>query len=65
MARENTTRITVTFSADATAWLEKEADKRATSVADLVRRVVDESRGAYLVQQRPGFTYRAAEVPET
>jgi hypothetical protein len=54
MARENTTRITVTFSAEAIAWLEEEAAKRATSLADLVRRIIDESRGAYVVsRERP------------
>jgi hypothetical protein len=43
-------RISITFSADAVAWLEQEAHKRATSLADLVRRTVDEARGDYIVK---------------
>ncbi len=63
MARDIRTRINVIFSVEAIEWLEEEADKRATSMADMVRRIVDETRGAYIVQ-RPssGFTYKAAEL---
>jgi hypothetical protein len=71
MARGN--RLNVIFSDEAIGWLEQEAAKRATSLSDMVRRIVDETRGAYIVP-RPepppegrGFTYRAAttKVPET
>lgn len=64
MARDIRTRINVIFSVEAIEWLEDEADKRATSMADMVRRIVDETRGAYIVQ-RPdssGFTYKSAPV---
>jgi hypothetical protein len=49
-----TTRVAVTFSADAVGWLEQEADRRAISLADLIRRLVDETRGAYLVSPLRG-----------
>jgi hypothetical protein len=39
------TRITVTFSAEAVSWLEQEADRRAITMAEMVRRIVDEMRG--------------------
>jgi hypothetical protein len=42
-------RVSVTFSADAMAWLEAEAGRRATTVADLIRRLGDETRGSYIV----------------
>jgi hypothetical protein len=45
----STTRITVTFSDDAVTWLQQEADSRAVSVADLLRRIIDETRAAYIV----------------
>jgi hypothetical protein len=51
MERDSKTRVSVTFSVDAMAWLEGEAARRATTVADLVRRVIDETRGAYLVER--------------
>lgn len=66
MARDSRTRINVIFSVEAIEWLEDEAEKRATSMADMVRRIVDETRGAYIVQRpperpAPGFTYREAD----
>jgi hypothetical protein len=45
-------RISVTFSIEAAEWLDAEAERRATSLADLIRRIVDETRGAYVVDQR-------------
>lgn len=46
------TRISVTFSVDAVAWLQAEAERRAVSLADLIRRIVDETRGSYIVVPR-------------
>jgi hypothetical protein len=45
-------RLTVTFSDPAIQWLEQEAVNRAISVADLLRRIVDETRGSYIVEQK-------------
>jgi hypothetical protein len=65
MKREHTTRISVTFSHEAVRWLETEADRRASTLADLVRRIIDETRGSYVVprpEPRPegrGFTYKS------
>jgi hypothetical protein len=47
-----TNRIAVIFSDDAVAWIEEEAARRAVSLADLLRRIVDETRGAYIVPPR-------------
>ena len=43
------TRLSITFSAEAYAWLDKEADRRAISIGEMVRRIVDETRGSYIV----------------
>ena len=48
----NKNRITVNFSDAAVAWLLEEAGLRSTSVADLIRRIVDETRGDFLVHVR-------------
>ena len=42
-------RLSVTFSAEAMDWLEAEAGRRAQSLAELLRRIVDEARGSYIV----------------
>jgi hypothetical protein len=47
-------RISVTFSAEAAQWLRQQADRRATSLADMIRRIIDEARGAYLFDRRSG-----------
>jgi hypothetical protein len=52
LAKNKTTRITVSFSAQATQWIEKEADVRTISQADLIRRIVDEARGVSFLQPR-------------
>jgi len=41
-------RVTVLFSDEAMEWMEKEARKRSTSIADLIRRIVDETRGSFI-----------------
>jgi hypothetical protein len=53
MDRQTTrTRITVTFSAEATAWLEQQAERRAITMAETVRRIVDEMRGDRISRPR-------------
>ena len=41
-------RITVYFSSEQVEWLNEIALARSTSVSDILRRLVDETRGAYL-----------------
>ena len=41
-------KVTVTFSQEQIEWLNQTASERATSVSDIIRRLVDETRGAYL-----------------
>jgi hypothetical protein len=44
----NVERVTVKVSPDQMAWLNEAASSRATSVSDVVRRLIDETRGAYI-----------------
>jgi hypothetical protein len=41
-------KVTVTFSREQVAWLNRIARRRSTSVSDIIRRLIDETRGAYL-----------------
>jgi hypothetical protein len=41
-------RVTVNVSPEQIAWLNETARERATSASDIVRRLIDETRGAYL-----------------
>jgi hypothetical protein len=50
-ARPETVRVTITFSVAALAWLENEADQYAVSITELLRRLVDETRGAHIVRR--------------
>ena len=43
-----TPKVTVTFSQEQIEWLNQTASERATSVSDIIRRLIDETRGAYL-----------------
>jgi hypothetical protein len=53
-------RVTVNVSREQIAWLNEIAGQRATSVSDILRRLIDETRGAYLT---PASARRAkAEV---
>jgi hypothetical protein len=47
-----TTRVTITLSLEAADWLNDQARQRAISMSELVRRIVDEVRGAYLIKPR-------------
>jgi hypothetical protein len=44
-------RLTVSFSIGAGEWLEAEAAKRGISVSEIVRRLVDEVRGASILKR--------------
>jgi hypothetical protein len=41
-------KVTLTFSREQVAWLNRIARRRSTSVSDIIRRLIDETRGAYL-----------------
>jgi len=43
-----THRLTVTFSEEAWQWIEAQAIRHAISYAEVVRRVIDETRGAQI-----------------
>jgi hypothetical protein len=45
-------RLTITFSEPAVQWLEQEASNRAISLADLLRRIADETRGSYIIEPK-------------
>jgi hypothetical protein len=42
-------RVAVIFSEGAFDWLNDQSQRHNTSVADIIRRIVDETRGAYFV----------------
>jgi hypothetical protein len=42
-------RVVVKFSDAANDWLNEQSQRHRISVADVVRRIVDETRGAYFV----------------
>ncbi len=41
-------RVTISVSLEQQEWLNDLAERRGISVADLLRRLIDETRGAYL-----------------
>jgi hypothetical protein len=41
-------KVTIKFSADQITWLNDISRERSVSVSDIIRRLVDETRGAYL-----------------
>jgi hypothetical protein len=45
-------RVVVKFSDDANVWLNEQAQRNRISVADAVRRIVDETRGAYFIRPK-------------
>jgi hypothetical protein len=51
--RHETHRLTVSFSADAMAWIRREAASRAVSYAELLKRLVDENRGSAVIRRGP------------
>ena len=51
-------RLSISFSGPAARWLRTEAAERATSVSDVVRRIVDEVRQVYFVRPRRDEAHR-------
>lgn len=52
-------RVTVNVSSEQIAWLNETARERATSASDIVRRLIDETRGAYLTPADARFDISA------
>jgi len=52
MAQHRPPRLSVSFSDEALAWLERESTKRAITISDLIRRLVDEVRGDRISAQQ-------------
>ena len=53
-------KVTVTFSQEQIDWLNAIAVERSTSVSDIIRRLVDETRGAYLTPRRARIAVQAS-----
>jgi hypothetical protein len=56
----NIDRVSVKVSPDQIAWLNEAAKTHATSVSDVIRRLIDETMGAYITPAR-GDTRHNAE----
>jgi hypothetical protein len=54
MSKPKSNRICVVFSEDACAWMTAEASRRTITVTELIRRVIDEVRGSFIVPHRRG-----------
>ena len=53
-------KVTVTFSDEQIEWLNVVAKQRSTSVSDIIRRLIDETRGAYLTASKARTALRAS-----
>ena len=45
-------KATITFSQEQIDWLNQTAEERSSSVSDIIRRLIDETRGAYLTPRK-------------
>ena len=53
-------KVTVTFSQEQIEWLNQIAVERSTSVSDIIRRLIDETRGAYLTPRKARIAVQAS-----
>ena len=53
-------KATITFSQEQIEWLNQTAEERASSVSDIIRRLVDETRGAYLTPRKARIAVQAS-----
>jgi hypothetical protein len=53
-------KVTVTFSHEQIDWLNVVAEARRTSVSDIIRRLIDETRGAYLTPPKARTAVQAS-----
>ena len=55
-------KVTVTFSREQIDWLNGIARKRSSSVSDIIRRLIDETRGAYLTPRKARLARLAVQA---
>jgi len=55
-------KVTVTFSREQVDWLNAIAERRSTSVSDIIRRLIDETRGAYLTPRKARLARTAVQA---
>ena len=53
-------RVTLSVSTEQQEWLNDLADRRGVSVSDILRRLIDETRGAYLTPRRARIAVQAS-----
>jgi hypothetical protein len=58
-------KVTVTFSHEQIDWLNVVAEARRTSVSDIIRRLIDETRGAYLTPPKARTAVQAFTATQT
>jgi predicted CopG family antitoxin len=58
-------KVTVTFSNEQIEWLNEIAERRSTSVSDIIRRLIDETRGAYLTPRKARVAVQASSDQAT
>ena len=58
-------KVTVTFSREQIDWLNAIAVERSTSVSDIIRRLIDETRGAYLTSRKARIAVQASSDSAT
>jgi predicted CopG family antitoxin len=55
-------KVTVTFSREQIDWLNAIAERRSTSFSDIIRRLIDETRGAYLTPRKARLARLAVQT---
>ena len=58
-------KATITFSQEQIDWLNAIAVERSTSVSDIIRRLIDETRGAYLTPRKVRVAVQASSDSAT
>ena len=53
MEKKVNSRITIIFSDEAAEWLNAQALRRSLTISELLRRMVDEVRGSYIIPRQP------------
>lgn len=56
-------RVTLSISAEQQEWLNDLADRRGVSVSDILRRLIDETRGAYITPATAQFDMTQSREP--
>ena len=56
-------RVTLSISAEQQEWLNTLADRRGVSVSDILRRLIDETRGAYITPSTARFDLAMSREP--